>query len=259
MSRRASDRSPARPSRPTPVPESAGQTVFVAAWHLAPWHPVSFLPPPVFLLDFLDLFFAEAEVMADLVDERLANLDDEIVLVLSDALLEPLSLHLASSWLRGCVRAPRRCGRSRRRRGRHIDHTAALVGRCAVHEESAYPTCASSARWEGRRRVAVRRRPDRLIRRCQCGSRRGARADRPAAPAHRAHAPAPRWRSSGPRRAARPAPPCWPARRHHAPRRAPAPYRGAPSISPGRSRWNESAARASSLSPLRARGHRGSA
>ena len=39
------------------------------------------LAAPVSLLDFLDLLFAHAEVVAELVDQRLADGDDDVVLV----------------------------------------------------------------------------------------------------------------------------------------------------------------------------------
>src|SRR5262245_8379344 len=45
---------------------------------------------PVLFFDLLDLFFTEAEVMADLVNQRLADADDEVVLVLGFALVRPL-------------------------------------------------------------------------------------------------------------------------------------------------------------------------
>ena len=48
------------------------------------------LPAPVLLLDLLDLFFAHAEVVADLVNQRLADRHDQIVLVLGFALVRAL-------------------------------------------------------------------------------------------------------------------------------------------------------------------------
>src|SRR5471030_1812941 len=59
---------------------------------LAPstWHPVSLFSPPILLLDLLNLVFAHAEVVADLVDERFADRCDEILLVLRVALVRAL-------------------------------------------------------------------------------------------------------------------------------------------------------------------------
>ncbi len=45
---------------------------------------------PVVVLDVCDLFLAETEVVADLVNQRFADLDDELVLVFGFALVRPL-------------------------------------------------------------------------------------------------------------------------------------------------------------------------
>src|SRR5438046_2520785 len=51
---------------------------------------VTVLRVPVAILDLLDLLFAHAEVVADLVDERLADRDHQVVLVLGLALVGSL-------------------------------------------------------------------------------------------------------------------------------------------------------------------------
>src|SRR5216684_5938989 len=48
---------------------------------------------PVVFFDVLDFFLAQAEVVADLVNQRLADRDDELVVVFSLALVRPLEEH----------------------------------------------------------------------------------------------------------------------------------------------------------------------
>src|SRR5690606_18102553 len=45
-----------------------------------------FLPPPVALVDFFNLFLAQAEVVAQLVNQRLANTDNQVVFALAGVL-----------------------------------------------------------------------------------------------------------------------------------------------------------------------------